>query len=71
MTLNIDCVIDIFSYELFFTVLRFLDAIVQENFIIRRQDYNTAFNAAVSGNEHNTQIAFQYIQENLALVTRA
>nr|AAC36148.1 aminopeptidase [Plodia interpunctella] len=43
----------------------FLDAILEENYLIRRQDYNTAFNSAVTGNENNTQIVFKYVQENL------
>ncbi|XP_028036121.1 membrane alanyl aminopeptidase-like [Bombyx mandarina] len=48
-----------------------LNAIVQDNFIIRPQDYTNAFNNAVSGNEGNTQIAFRFIQNNLAAVTAA
>nr|AHW57924.1 aminopeptidase N [Mamestra brassicae] len=49
----------------------FVDAIVQSNNLIRRQDYTTAFNTAVSGNEANTQKVFQYIQQNLAAVIHA
>ncbi|XP_059049702.1 membrane alanyl aminopeptidase-like [Achroia grisella] len=49
----------------------YMDAIVTENYLIRRQDYTTAFNSAVSGNEVNTQIAFQYIKDNLTLVDNA
>ncbi|CAK1599080.1 unnamed protein product [Parnassius mnemosyne] len=49
----------------------FLNAIVQDNFIIRPQDYTTAFNSAVTGNEGNTQIVFQYIRNNLAAVIKA
>ncbi|RVE53193.1 hypothetical protein evm_002026 [Chilo suppressalis] len=51
---------------------KFLDNIIEpDNFIIRRQDYTTAFNSAVSGNENNTQIVFQYIQDNLRNVSAA
>ncbi|CAG5041325.1 unnamed protein product, partial [Parnassius apollo] len=49
----------------------FLNAIVQDNYIIRPQDYTTAFNSAVSGNEGNTQIVFQYVRNNLAAVIQA
>ncbi|KAJ0178639.1 hypothetical protein K1T71_005414 [Dendrolimus kikuchii] len=45
-----------------------LTAIVQDNNIIRRQDYTNAWSGAVSGNEGNTQIVFQYIQNNLNAV---
>lgn len=48
-----------------------MEAIIQPNNIIRRQDYNTAFNTAVAGNEENTQKAFRYIQQNLAAVIHA
>ncbi|KAJ8727734.1 hypothetical protein PYW07_001853 [Mythimna separata] len=48
-----------------------LYAIVLPNNIIRRQDYTTAFNTAVSGNEENTQKAFQFIQQNLPAVSLA
>ncbi|KAL0882634.1 hypothetical protein ABMA27_001069 [Loxostege sticticalis] len=50
---------------------KFLDAIVEDNFFIRPQDYTTAFSPAVSGNEGNTQIVFRYIQRNLEAVGRA
>ncbi|KAJ8733132.1 hypothetical protein PYW08_001430 [Mythimna loreyi] len=50
---------------------KLLDEIVLVNNVIRRQDYTTAFNTAVSGNEENTQKVFQYIQQNLAAVTLA
>nr|ADL38970.1 aminopeptidase N3 [Diatraea saccharalis] len=54
------------------TALRqFMDYIVDDNFVIRRQDYNTAFNSAVTGNENNTDIIFQYIGENLDRVANA
>ncbi|CAH0693407.1 unnamed protein product [Chilo suppressalis] len=49
----------------------FLDDIVEENFIIRKQDYNTAFNSALTGNEENTAIVFEYIQNNTAAVIDA
>nr|AEO12696.1 aminopeptidase N3a [Ostrinia nubilalis] len=48
-----------------------LDAIVTPNFVIRRQDYTTAFSTAVNGNEGNTQIVFNYIQTNLTQVAAA
>ncbi|KAM3967325.1 aminopeptidase N3 [Aphomia sociella] len=54
-----------------YSLFKYMDAIVSENYLIRRQDYTTAFNSAVSGNEVNTQIAFQFIQENLAKVDAA
>lgn len=56
---------------IFIFSLRFLNAIVNPNYVIRPQDYTTAFNGAVTGNEGNTQIVFQYIQNNLAAVTTA
>ncbi|XP_049870020.1 membrane alanyl aminopeptidase-like [Pectinophora gossypiella] len=49
----------------------FLDAIVQPNELIRRQDYNSAWNSVVSGNEGNTLIVFEYIRENLQAVIDA
>ncbi|KAG6458925.1 hypothetical protein O3G_MSEX011121 [Manduca sexta] len=49
----------------------FLNNIVSSNTIVRPQDYTNAFSGAVSGNEGNTQIVFQYIQNNLARVTEA
>nr|WHB18095.1 membrane alanyl aminopeptidase-like protein [Dioryctria abietella] len=49
----------------------FLDAILEENYLIRRQDYNTAFNSAVTGNEANTQIVFTYVRNNLELLEAA
>ncbi|XP_075971872.1 membrane alanyl aminopeptidase-like [Anticarsia gemmatalis] len=49
----------------------FMNAIVQTNELIRPQDYTTAFNSAVTGNEENTQIAFQFIQNNLPQVISA
>ncbi|XP_052753553.1 membrane alanyl aminopeptidase-like [Galleria mellonella] len=45
-----------------------LDAIVEDNYLIRQQDYTTAFNSAVTGNEGNTKIVLNYIQNNLAKV---
>lgn len=58
-------------FVLFFPVFRFLNAIVEVNLLIRPQDYNTAFNSAVSGNEENTQIVFSFIQANLERVIEA
>ncbi|KAM3967179.1 membrane alanyl aminopeptidase-like [Aphomia sociella] len=52
-------------------VYELLAYILEENYLIRRQDYSTAFNSAVSGNEENTQIVFRYIQENLEKVEAA
>jgi hypothetical protein len=59
------------SSSYFSLLLRFLDAIVQDNFFVRRQDYTAAFNSAVTGNENNTQIVFDYIKRNLADVSNA
>ncbi|KAL0882636.1 hypothetical protein ABMA27_001071 [Loxostege sticticalis] len=50
---------------------KLLDAIVEENFIIRPQDYTSAFSTIVSGNEGNTQIVFRYIQRNLEAIGKA
>ncbi|KAL4706764.1 hypothetical protein ACJJTC_018145, partial [Scirpophaga incertulas] len=49
---------------------KFLDHIVEENFYIRKQDYRTAYNSAVSGNEKNTQWVFEYIQNNIEKVRK-
>uniref|UniRef100_A0A2A4IXQ9 ERAP1-like C-terminal domain-containing protein n=1 Tax=Heliothis virescens TaxID=7102 RepID=A0A2A4IXQ9_HELVI len=48
-----------------------LTDIVTPNQIIRPQDYTTAFNTAVSGNEVNTRLVWNYIQANLQLVFNA
>ncbi|XP_068631132.1 membrane alanyl aminopeptidase-like [Battus philenor] len=53
------------------SLITFLNAIVQDNYIIRPQDYTTAFNSAVTGNEGNVQIVFEYIRNNLSNVTAA
>lgn len=50
---------------------RLLDALVEDNYIIRRQDYTNTFSVAVSGNEANTQTVFRYIQNNLEKVGAA
>ncbi|XP_059049750.1 membrane alanyl aminopeptidase-like [Achroia grisella] len=50
------------------SLITFLTDIFEDNYIIRPQDYSTAFNAAVSGNEENTQIVFEFIKQNLTLV---
>nr|QUJ23886.1 aminopeptidase N [Telchin licus licus] len=49
----------------------FLDAIFEENFVIRPQDYTTSLSSAVNGNPGNAQIVFKYIQENLVKVSNA
>ncbi|XP_047984084.1 membrane alanyl aminopeptidase-like isoform X2 [Leguminivora glycinivorella] len=49
----------------------FLTDIFQDNELIRRQDYNTALNSAATGNEENTQIFFNFIQNNFTLVQNA
>lgn len=50
---------------------KLLDSIVEDNYEIRRQDYTTAFSAAVSGNDYNTQIVFEYIQNNLQNISES
>ncbi|KAL0882635.1 hypothetical protein ABMA27_001070 [Loxostege sticticalis] len=50
---------------------KLLDAIVEDNYIIRPQDYISVFSNAVNGNEGNTQIVFRYIQRNLEAVGKA
>nr|XP_026484276.1 membrane alanyl aminopeptidase-like [Vanessa tameamea] len=50
---------------------RFLTEIVTENFVIRPQDYSVAFNSALNGNEGNTRIVLEYIQNNLQAVLSA
>ncbi|XP_048007612.1 membrane alanyl aminopeptidase-like [Leguminivora glycinivorella] len=50
---------------------QFLVDLFTDNYVIRRQDYTTALNAAASGNEANTQILFRFIQNNYALVANA
>lgn len=52
-------------------VFRFLNAIVNVNYVIRPQDYTNAFSSAVSGNEENTEIVLAFIQQNLNLVANA
>ncbi|KAL0882633.1 hypothetical protein ABMA27_001068 [Loxostege sticticalis] len=47
------------------------NALVEDNYIIRRQDYTNTFSVAVSGNEANTQTVFRYIQNNLEKVGAA
>nr|AAD31183.1 aminopeptidase N 1 [Lymantria dispar] len=49
----------------------FLTNIVSENFVVRPQDYTTALNSAVSGNEGNTNIVFTYIRTYPDLVASA
>ncbi|CAH2070916.1 unnamed protein product, partial [Iphiclides podalirius] len=50
------------------TILR---TIVNDTFVIRPQDFTTTLNSAVTGNEGNTQIVFQFIRNNLQLVINA
>ncbi|KAL4719344.1 hypothetical protein ACJJTC_010369, partial [Scirpophaga incertulas] len=54
-------------------LFKFLDLIVKDNYVIRRQDYTTAFNAAVTGNDGNAQLVFDYIKQadNLQAVAKA
>lgn len=47
----------------------FLDAILDENEYVRPQDYTTALNAAVTGNEENTDRMFRWLQLNLNRTT--
>ncbi|XP_063619701.1 membrane alanyl aminopeptidase-like [Cydia splendana] len=49
----------------------FLTDIFEDNQLIRRQDYTTALNTAAAGNEENTQIFFNFIQNNYELVLQA
>ncbi|XP_050667539.1 membrane alanyl aminopeptidase-like [Leptidea sinapis] len=48
-----------------------LNLIVSENYVVRPQDYSTTFNNALTGNEANTQIVFNFIQQNLEAVSEA
>ncbi|OWR41734.1 aminopeptidase N3 precursor [Danaus plexippus plexippus] len=48
-----------------------LNNIVEENFVIRKQDYTTAFNTLLNENYENVQIAFRFIQRNLTQVLKA
>ncbi|XP_063824393.1 membrane alanyl aminopeptidase-like [Ostrinia nubilalis] len=53
------------------SLIKLLDAIIEDNFIVRPQDYTAAFSAAVNGNEGNTQIVLRYIQRNVTAVALA
>lgn len=44
---------------------RFLTSIIKNNTEIRPQDYSSAFNSALTGNEENTQIVLRFIQNNV------
>ncbi|XP_014370421.2 membrane alanyl aminopeptidase-like [Papilio machaon] len=44
---------------------QYLDAIVAMDDAVREQDYNTAMNSAVSGNEANTMWMFEWLQKNV------
>ncbi|CAK1546276.1 unnamed protein product [Leptosia nina] len=48
-----------------------LTSLVKENFEIRPQDYSTTFNTALTGNEGNTQLVFNFIKSNLVDVEKA
>ncbi|XP_026755766.2 membrane alanyl aminopeptidase-like isoform X2 [Galleria mellonella] len=43
---------------------KFLTAIVTDDDAIRPQDYTTAYNSAVSGNENNTLLVFEWLKQN-------
>ncbi|XP_041970736.1 uncharacterized protein LOC121727124 [Aricia agestis] len=49
----------------------FLRNIVEENFIMREQDYNLAFNSVLTGNEENTLVVLAFIQNNMPAVIKA
>ncbi|XP_041970737.1 membrane alanyl aminopeptidase-like [Aricia agestis] len=49
----------------------FLSNIVEDNFVIRPQDYTAAFTSAVNGNEVNTQIVLEFIKNNMAATEAA
>nr|XP_026484279.1 membrane alanyl aminopeptidase-like [Vanessa tameamea] len=44
---------------------KFLDAIISNNDIIRPQDFSTAWNSAVTGNEENTSRLFNWLRRNV------
>ncbi|CAH2105875.1 unnamed protein product [Euphydryas editha] len=48
-----------------------LSNIVEENFVIRPQDYSVAFNGALNGGEGNTGIVLNFIQNNVTQVINA
>ncbi|KAL4706796.1 hypothetical protein ACJJTC_018177 [Scirpophaga incertulas] len=50
------------------SLLRYLDAIFKENFVVRPQELSNAYESAVGDNVANTQITFRYIQQNLNAV---
>ncbi|XP_047984433.1 membrane alanyl aminopeptidase-like [Leguminivora glycinivorella] len=50
---------------------KYLSAIVAMDDSVRPQDYNTALNAAVTGNEVNTMRMFRWLTNNVAQVTAA
>lgn len=50
---------------------KYLDHIVSDNDEVRPQDFNTALNSATSGNEENTKIVFDWLQENLVVAREA
>lgn len=50
---------------------RYLDAVVALDDAVRPQDYSTAMNSAVSGNEANTMRMFEWLKTNIATSTAA
>lgn len=54
------------NYQSIFSIyFRLLNNIIDDNFIVRPQDYNVALNSALTGNEANTQVVFSYVQTYL------
>nr|XP_034830249.1 membrane alanyl aminopeptidase-like isoform X1 [Maniola hyperantus] len=62
---NIGCTTDPESLNAFLT------NIIKNETEIRPQDYNSAFNSALTGNEENTEIVLQFIQNNTVEVLQA
>ncbi|CAF4959395.1 unnamed protein product [Pieris macdunnoughi] len=48
-----------------------LTSLVKDNYEIREQDYSTTFNTALTGNEGNTQIVWNFIKSNLTDIENA
>ncbi|XP_052740774.1 membrane alanyl aminopeptidase [Bicyclus anynana] len=61
---NIGCTPDATSLN------SFLTSILKNNTEIRPQDYSSAFNSALTGNEGNTKIVLEYIQNNVEEVLK-
>ncbi|CAH2240693.1 jg6646 [Pararge aegeria aegeria] len=47
------------------SLTQFLTSIIKNNTEIRPQDYSSAFNSALTGNEENTGIVLQFVQANV------